>query len=165
MPINTPTLHLFCGKVAAGKSTLAHAIAAAPATVLIAEDHWLSRLYPDQINALEDYKRCSAQLREPMGAHVVDLLLAGLSVVLDFQANTVPSRQWMRVLIDRTGADHLLHFLDPPDRVCRDRLRRRNAAGGHHFAPSEADYDLISSYFTPPTTEEGFRVKLYREFP
>ena len=38
-----PTLHLVCGKIAAGKSTLANRLANAPATVLISEDYWMSR--------------------------------------------------------------------------------------------------------------------------
>ncbi|MEG2632911.1 MAG: AAA family ATPase, partial [Comamonas sp.] len=39
-------LHMLCGKIAAGKSTLARQLAAAPRTVRINEDDWLSSLYP-----------------------------------------------------------------------------------------------------------------------
>lgn len=48
-----PTLHLLCGKIAAGKSTLAKHLAARPATVLISEDHWNSTLFPDEIDLLK----------------------------------------------------------------------------------------------------------------
>jgi hypothetical protein len=34
-----------------------------------------------------------------MGPHIVDILQQGLSVVLDFPANTVTYRNWMRSLI------------------------------------------------------------------
>jgi predicted kinase len=39
------TLYLLCGKIAAGKSTLARRLAARPATLLISEDHWTSNLF------------------------------------------------------------------------------------------------------------------------
>lgn len=153
-----PVLHLLCGKIAAGKSTLAASLATAPATILIAEDEWLSTLYPGEIAALQDYVRCSARLRAVVGPHVAAVLRSGLSVVLDFPENTVAQRNWMRSIVDAAGVRHELHFLDVPDAVCKARLRARNASGEHAFAPSEADFDLFTSYFVPPADEEGFRV-------
>jgi predicted kinase len=63
-------LHLVCGKIAAGKSTLANCLASAPATALISEDHWLSHLRPGEIALLEDHTRCSARLGEVKEDHV-----------------------------------------------------------------------------------------------
>jgi predicted kinase len=98
------TLHLLCGKMAAGKSTQARKLASQPGTVLISQDEWLASLYPGELNTLEDYVRCSTCLNGVMAAHVEALLRAGLSVVLDFPANTVKSRQWMKAIFERTGA-------------------------------------------------------------
>lgn len=154
-------LHLLCGKIAAGKSTLAASLAVAPDVVLISEDAWLARLYPDEIHSVADYVRCAARLRTAMAPHVEGLLRAGLSVVLDFPANTVANRAWMRGIIDRSGAAHQLHVLDVPDETCRARLRHRNAAGGHDFAASDADFDIISSYFVAPAADEGFNIRRY----
>ena len=154
-----PTLHLLCGKIASGKSTLARGLAAAPDTVLISEDDWLSRLYPDEIATLEDYVRCARRLRGVMSDHVASLLRAGVSVVLDFPANTVESRQDLRRIFETAGAAHCLHVLDLPDDLCKTRLRDRNAAGAHAFAPSEADYDLFTRHFQPPSKAEGFVIE------
>ncbi len=153
-----PTLYLICGKIAAGKSTLAKKLAARPLTVLIGEDHWNSTLFPDEIRTIEDYGRYSNRLRRAMAPHVVALLKAGVSVVLDFQANTIAVRQWMRTLIDESGAAHELHFLDLPDETCRQRLRARNAAGDHPYQASDAEFDLFTKYFVAPTADEGFNV-------
>jgi len=44
-----PTLHVLCGKLASGKTTLARQIAAESDAVLFCDDIWLSRLFPDEI--------------------------------------------------------------------------------------------------------------------
>jgi predicted kinase len=98
-----------------------------------------------------------------MGDHVVALLKTGVSVVLDFPANTPASRQWMRSLFERAGAAHRLHFLDVPDDVCKARLRARNAADTHAFKTSDAEFDLFTSYFVPPSADEGFEVTFHGE--
>ena len=153
-----PTLHLLCGKVAAGKSTLAANLAAADDTILIAEDEWLAALFAEELQKPKAYLRCAAKLRSAMAPHVVTLLDAGMSVVLDFQANTIESRTWMRGLLDETNADHKLYVLIPPDEVCLARLRERNASGRHPFTLTEEQFHQISSYFSPPTPEEGFNL-------
>lgn len=152
------TLHLLCGKIGAGKSTLAQCLAAAPATVLVSEDAWLAALYPNEIEALADYVRCSARLRSIMAAHVQALLRAGVSVVLDFPSNTVKTRAWARDVLQGTGAAHQLHWLDVPDAVCKARLRARNASGTHPFETSDAEFDQITSHFVAPTEAEGFHL-------
>jgi len=149
---------MICGKIAAGKSTLAASLAARPGTIRISEDAWLASLYKDEQKTIEYYVRNSRRLREVLGDHIVALLEAGLSVVLDFPANTPASRQWMRSLFERAGADHRLHFLDVPDEVCKARLRARNAAGTHAFKASDAEFDLFTGYFVPPSADEGFEV-------
>jgi predicted kinase len=98
-PARATTLYLLCGKIAAGKSTLARRLAARPATLLITQDHWMSTLFPTEVRTIDDFARYSARLRAAIGPHIVDILRQGLSVVLDFPANTVTYRKWMRSLI------------------------------------------------------------------
>lgn len=157
MPDAQPMLHMMCGKIAAGKSTLTARLAAEGA-VVIAEDDWLSALFADRMQDVADYVRCSARLRDAMGPHVAALLRAGVTVALDFPANTRDSRAWMRGIIDAAGCAHALHFLDVPDAVCLERLRARNAGGAHAFAATEAQFHRITRHFVPPAAEEGFTV-------
>jgi len=117
MSLEQPTLHLLCGKIAAGKSTLTSALGEQPHTVVVKEDFWLARLYPGEQNNFADYVRNATRLRDAMSAHLVDLLRSGLSVVLDFPANTPASRAWMRSLFEEAGCGHQLHYLDVPDEV------------------------------------------------
>lgn len=158
MPDPSPILHMLCGKIAAGKSTLAASLASAPGTILIAEDDWLNGLFADELVSLPDYVRCASKLRRIMAPHVAEVLNAGVSVVLDFPTNTLQQRIWMRGILENTSAAHQLHLLELPDEVCLSRLRARNSQGDHPFAVTEAQFHQFSSHFAVPTPEEGFNV-------
>jgi len=156
------TLHLLCGKIAAGKSTLARRLATRPATLLITMDDWMSILFPTENRTIEDFTLLSARLRAAMGPHVVDILRCDLSVVLDFPANNVRWRTWMRSLIAEAQVPHELHVLDVPDVICKERLRQRNESGKHQYQVDEATYDQFMSYFVLPTPEEGFNIVVHK---
>lgn len=156
-----PTLHLLCGKIASGKSTLSAELAARPMMVIISEDQWLGRLYVGEMDSVADYVRCSAKLRDAIAPHLVALLKAGMSVVLDFPANTLANRQWMKGIVEASGADNQLHYLDVPDDICKARLRARNQAGEHDFAATDAQFDFITSHFVPPTAAEGLTIVVH----
>ena len=152
------TLHLVCGKIGAGKSTLCTRLAAKPDTILVGQDRWLSTLYPEELKTIPDMIRYSARLRSVMGPHVSELLRSGLSVVLDFPANTVDLRRWMLGVAEDAHAPHVLHYLDLPDETCRSRLRRRNEEGRHEYVVSDAEFDAITAYFQPPGEAEGLTI-------
>jgi len=157
-----PTLHLLCGKIAAGKSSLAASLSRGAKSIVISQDRWLAPLYPDEIKTLSDYVRHVARLQDALKPHLVELLRAGVSIILDFPANTVKSRLWMRSIFEEAGAAHKLHFLDTPDEICRGRLAARNASGVHDYQVSEAQFDEFTRYFEPPNEAEGFDVVIYR---
>ena len=159
------TLHMLCGKIAAGKSSLAAELGAAPLTVVVSEDKWMAPLFGEELKEVADYVRLSARLRKAMAPHFVDLLKAGMSVVLDYPANTLANRAWMRGIAEQAGVAHTLHWLDVPDEICRARLRARNAAGAHEFAATDAQFDQITSYFVPPTAQEGLEIIVHRPEP
>jgi predicted kinase len=159
MTSSNATLHMLCGKIAAGKSTLSAKLARSERTLVISEDRWIERLYGPELKTLADYFSRCERLRATLAAHVVGLLQAGVSVVLDFHANTVRSRRWMRTLFEEAGAAHQLHFLDVPDDVCRARMHARKAAGGDGV--SDAEFDHVTSFFVPPDPSEGFNVIRY----
>ena len=151
-------LHLLTGKIAAGKSTLSAKLAAETGGLVLAEDHWLPKLYPAQITSLEDYLRESVRFRAAIAPLIVDLLGRGMTVILDFPANTVASRTWMRGLADAAGITATLHFLDLPDDLCRARLHTRNAAGTHAYQASDVEFDQFTAHFVPPDASEGFAI-------
>lgn len=157
----SPTLHMVCGKIAAGKSTLAAKLAKADGTVLVSEDAWLSALFSQDMTTLADYVRCSSKLRNAMGPHIASLLRSGVSVVLDFPANTVENRDWMRHILQSGQARHQMHVLNVSDEVCLARLRERNARGDHPFAPTVEQFHRVSKYYMPPSPREGFEIVVH----
>lgn len=161
MSVMRPILHVICGKIAAGKSTLAAKLAEPEGTILISEDDWIFALFGEEMSTAKDYVCNASKLRQIMAPHIVMLLNTGVSVALDFQANTVESRAWIRLLLTQTDADHQLHVLTSPDDVCLARLRARNAGGDHPFSATEEQFHQFASYFKPPTPEEGFNLVIH----
>ena len=165
MPTSPSTLHLMCGKIASGKSTLASRLGETPGSVVSSEDVWIGGLYGQDISTVADYMQRMEQFRAVIAPHIVALLNQDMTVVLDLQANTVSSRRWMRSLLEQTHAAHVLHLLDVPDDVCIARLHERNAKGDHPFAATEDQYRQVSKHFEPPSPEEGFNVVRYQSAP
>jgi predicted kinase len=164
MTQTSATLYVVCGKIAAGKTTLARRLAAEHGAILICEDEWLVRLEAD-INSLDDFVLHARRLHAALGPHVVELLRLGTSVVLDVPGNTVKAREWVRSLLEAAQARHELHWIDVPDDVCRARLRARNATKpeGLYFGHvPEAIFDPVNRAITPPAEREGFNVIWHR---
>jgi len=166
-----PTLHFMCGKMAAGKSTLSRQLADQHGAVLICEDIWLQQLYPTEIRGFDDYLAYARRLKAVVAPHVLQLLRADVSVVLDFPANVPAQRAWFRSLLDEaeagagdgTGVDHVVHFVDTPHARCIEQLHRRNREmPPGAMAMSVEQFEAISALFVPPAPEEGFTVKTYR---
>src|SRR5258708_38011174 len=109
-------------------------------------DHWMSILFPTENRTIEDFARLSARLRAAMGPHIVDILRQDLSVVLDFPANTVSWRGWMRSVISEANVAHELHVLNVTDAICKERLRLRNEEGEHPYQDSDTTYVQLMSY-------------------
>jgi predicted kinase len=162
--MNVGTLHFVCGKLASGKTTLARRIAEECGGVLVSEDVWLERLFPGTPHwTFQEYLQRATAFRAAISPHVAELLRRGVCVVFDFAGNTPEERRWVRSISEQVSGEHLLHYLDVPDAICKERLRRRNAAmpEGAQIT-SEEEFDAITKYFVPPSADEGLRTRLYR---
>jgi predicted kinase len=152
-------LVFFCGKMAAGKSTLARDVARRESAVLLVQDEFLDSLFPDEITDIRAFVRCSSRLQNALAPLVCTLLSRGISVVLDFPGNTKAQRAWFRELIERANVEHELHFLDVSDALCKSQLKDRSKS----LPPdspwtTDAEFDIVTSYFEPPSDDENFNV-------
>lgn len=155
------TLYFFCGKMGAGKSTRARRLAEAEKAVLISEDEWLEMLYPEQIRTLDDYLHYSARLRPVVGMHVKNLLRKGVTVVLDFPANTARQRAWFKCLYEDSGVEGKLLYLKVSDAICLKRLRKLRAEQPDRQPfDNEQLFQQVTQYFREPAPSEGFNIKM-----
>ena len=152
-------LIFICGKMAAGKSTLAKELAARDNAVLLVQDAFLEALYPNEITDIPAFVKRYSRLKDALTPHICALVSKGTSVVLDFGANTRNQRAWFRELIDRANVDHELHFVDASDALCKNQLRERSKGlpAGSPWT-TEAEFDAINAYFEVPSEDEGFNV-------
>ena len=157
----TPKGKLFflCGKMAAGKSTLARELASREGAMLFEQDHWVETLFPHMIVNVATYIEYSGRINRLVAPIVVDVLKRGVSVVMDFPGNTLNQRAWFRSIIDQAGVEHELHYVDTPDAICKAQLKARSA----HLPPgtkwtTDEDFELVSSHFRAPSDDEQFTV-------
>jgi predicted kinase len=155
-------LIFFCGKMAAGKSTLARDLANRENAVLLMQDDFLDALFPGEITDIQGFVKYSSRLKNALTPHICALLSQGISIVLDFPGNTKAQRGWFRELIERANVEHELHFIDASDALCKSQLRDRSKAlpAGSSWT-TDADFEAISAYFQPPSEDEKFHVVLH----
>ena len=152
-------LIFLCGKMAAGKSTLARYLAKRENAILLVQDEFLERLYPGEIVDIAGFVKYSTRLKDALAPHVCSLLSKGISVVLDFPGNTKSQRTWFRDIFERANVAHVLHFIDVSDALCKQQLKDRTK----HLPPgtawtTDAEFEAITAYFDPPSDDEGFNV-------
>jgi predicted kinase len=162
MTMSTSAKLIFlCGKMAAGKSTLARELAGREKAVLLVQDDLLAALCPGEITDIQGFLKCSSRLKNVLTAHVCALLSNGISVVLDFPGNTKAQRAWFLELIEPVGVQHELHFIDASDSLCkRSSFETEASQGLPAGAPrtSDANFETINSHFQAPSEDEGFNV-------
>jgi predicted kinase len=158
--MNTPAKLMFmCGKMAAGKSTLAKELAERGNAILFVQDEWLEGLFPREITDIPAFLDRSLRLRTTLAPHICAMLARGVSIVLDFPGNTRAQRAWFRDIFEHAHVEHELHFVDASDAVCKHQLRDRT----RHLPPgtpwtTDAEFEAITVYFQPPADDEAFNV-------
>jgi predicted kinase len=152
-------LTFMCGKMASGKSTLARELAEQENAVLIVQDEFLDYLFPGEITDIPAYVKRSSRLRKAISPHICALLSKGVSVVLDFPANTRAQREWFRELFEQANAEHELHYVDASDALCKRQLKERSRVlpAGTRWT-TEAEFEAITVYFQAPSEEERFNL-------
>jgi len=158
------TLIFFCGKMGAGKSTLAKQLTRESHAILLSEDEWLKVLFPEEINNFEDYLKYSSRLKPLMKRHVRDILNAGKSVIMDFPGNTVNQRKWFKDICVENNLPHKLIYLDMSDAQCLKQLKKRNISNPEraHF-DTEAVFNQITHYFQPPMEDENLNIEVVKK--
>ena len=157
-----PTMYFLCGKMAAGKSTLANELGRRFNAVMLIEDQFLATLYPGEIQDISDYVKCSRRVKEALEDLICNILAQGTSVVLDFPGNTLNQRHWFRHLIEKSNSAHELHYIDASDELCKQQLRERSRDLPENTKfTTERYFEAVTAYFRAPSESEGFNVVVH----
>lgn len=151
-------LYFMCGKMAAGKSTLAKDLSRTENALLLVQDELLDALFPGEIRDIPDFVKYSRRVRGALAPHICEVLSRGTSIVLDFPENTRAQRQWFREIIERVAVEHELHFIDVADSVCKRQLKQRSAKLPGSAWTTDAEFDAITDYFQALADDEHFNV-------
>jgi predicted kinase len=154
-----PKVHLIEGPVGAGKSTYASALALRTNGVHVALDEWFAALFsPDR--PASDFVRWYTLRKERLLAliwtHGRRLLASGTDVLLELGLIQRESRVAFGRQIQDEGFELVVHVLDAPLDVRRERVRRRNAEKGPTFAMVVPDhvFEMASGLWEAPDEVE-----------
>ena len=159
-------IHLICGPIGAGKTTIAHKISKQHKAIRFSEDEWLDKLFvPDAPNGLLDepmhiigawagerYQRCRNQIWD-MCAELLEL---DIDIVLDGASANKEQRDFIRKKASDTNVKFQLYYVTLDATVRKERVFQRNEAQGKTYS-LEVTPDMFThaeSFFVPPSKEE-----------
>ena len=159
-------IHLICGPIGAGKTTIAHQLAEQHGAIRFSEDEWLSHLFiPDAPEnlldepmemvaawATERYQRCRGQIW-PL---CEQLLKQGMHVVLDGAAANKEQRDKIREKAIKTGVGFKLYYVTTDTETRRSRVLERNVKGGKTYSIEVTPevFELMENFFEIPDESE-----------
>ena len=159
MNVNKGLLTFFCGKMGAGKSTKSSEIAIERNAVLLAEDEWLESIYPNTIASLKDYVEYSNRLKPQIKKLAQSILLTGTDVVMDFPANTVTQRNWLRSIFSEIEAPHNLVYINLSNEDCLRQIEKRRIEEPQRAKTDTIEmFEHVTQYFVEPKSHEGFNI-------
>jgi len=148
-----PTLFLIIGLPGAGKTTLAMKLERERPALRLTPDESMTPLYGEMDQAELDSRRTPVETMQWEIA--AQSLRLGVDVILDWGFWSRSERDDFRSRAAALGARAELRYLDVPREVLAARLAARNAnLPPGTFRVSEAQLDLFSNSFEPPTAEE-----------
>lgn len=143
----------------AGKSTKSLEMAQERNAVLLSEDEWLESLYPNQIRSLDDYIKYSNLLKPQIKKLVQSVLVTETDVVMDYPANIVSQRDWLRSIFSEIDAPHNLVFIDLPNDACLEQIEKRRIEQPERAATDTDEmFEIVTKHFLAPHPKEGFNI-------
>lgn len=152
-------VHLVEGPVGAGKSSYAATLAQRDGGVHIALDEWFVQLFsPDRPagDFIPWYTERKARLLTLIWQHSRQLLAGGTTVILELGLIRHQQRSAFCRTVQAAGFEPLIHVLDAPREVRRERVRRRNLERGATFFMHvpEQIFELASDMWQAPDSIE-----------
>jgi predicted kinase len=110
---------------------------------------------------LDQWSHCEPRCYACIETVARRLLQRGISVILDYGFWYKHERARAKDFANELGIRSIVHFLNVPVEVRRERVLSRNKAiAGDSVVISEDDFEKQVSWFEVPSEEEGISIKL-----
>jgi|SRR5579872_2570048 len=147
-------LFVIVGLVGAGKTTRARQIASERHAIRITPDEWMIPLFGQDFRN-DEYPHRRDIVEGLLISVTLDILSAGVSVVLDFGCWAKDERSALRYLAESVGAECEVVYLPlPPDDQVRRVTDRWESSPHSEFQITESDLAGWAHIFQVPTAEE-----------
>lgn len=160
--IASPSVHVMCGLVGAGKTTLARELAASFSAVRFSRDEWMIRLYALSYDDPAYAGRLSS-CTDLMWDVATSVLQIGVPVVLDWNHWSREQREGARVRAEAAGFETIVHFLDVPLSTALSRVEGRNLAetpNTHRISADDVRH--FETIFEVPDENELISIVVHR---
>jgi predicted kinase len=153
-----PTIHMLCGFICSGKTTLAQKLERKLKAVTFCHDEWMARLFGQEFSD-ERGVAYAPKVHALISRTYEKLLKLKIDIVLDDGFWRKCDRDNMRKRAVQLGAKPKLYFLDCPKDILIQRLRERDAKRKpDSVIVSEAKFKISWKYFEPPGTDEEYEL-------
>ena len=150
------TVYLICGKLCCGKSTYAKQLQAEQRAVILSVDEIMLAVFG--LYAGERHDEYAANVRAYLFEKSLELLGAGVSVVLDWGFWSKAARDEAKAFYRSRNIECELHYLDIGDAVWQARIDQRNravlAGKTTAYIVDSALAAKFEAKFEPPAGEE-----------
>jgi predicted kinase len=148
-----PTLHMIYGFVGAGKTTFAKGLEPTLPAIRFTHDEWMSELYGDN-PPLEHFAEYYKRVDDLIWVYASRLLELKQDVILDSGFWSRVSRDDARTKAKALGAETRLYFLDVPESVTLERVRKRNENLQGSLYIDDHAFELFKTRFEPVGEDE-----------
>jgi predicted kinase len=147
------TLHMLYGFVGVGKTTFAKKLEHTLPAVRFTHDEWMNKLYGEN-PPLEYFADYYNRVHDLIWIYAERLLELDQDVILDSGFWSRNSRDEARAKAAVLGVNHKLYFLDAPEEVLKERVRKRNENLQGSLYIDDHAFELFKTRFEPLGEDE-----------
>lgn len=149
-----PILHIIEGPVGAGKTTYAHKLAQKCGTPALVLDQWMTNLFqPDrpETDIWAWYGVRKARLIRQIMHLAYETLECGNDAIVEIGLIKTADRLNLYADLEAAGRDYLVHVLETPREIRKQRVMNRNAEQGRTYAMQVSDdvFEMASDMWEP----------------
>ena len=147
-----PVCYLICGFLGAGKTTYSQKLSKETGAIHLNPDQYCMELF-DKTEYEENWDECFSETIEYLWEKAEEYAKQNKSVIFDMGFWTKISRDEATQRAKDFGFNPIIHFLNVPDRILRQRISARKGAIAEY---NLKHFDKLKKEFEDPTKTEKY---------